>query len=112
VKIKDIKPGMEGITVTVRVVSVGQPKKVLTRYGEALVAQATVADETGSAVLNLWRDQVGLVKPGATVRIENAFAREFRGRIELNVGRGGRIVALKQGREEGASKGGRAPGGE
>lgn len=96
-KVRDVKPGMEGITLTVRVVSVGGPRRVPTRYGEALVAQAVVADETGSAVLNLWRDQVGLVKPGDLIKVENAFAKEFRGRVELNVGRSGRIVVLKRG---------------
>jgi len=50
-----------------------------------------------SAVLNLWRDQVGLVKPGDLIKVENAFAKEFRGRVELNVGGSGRIAVLKCG---------------
>jgi hypothetical protein len=29
--------------------------------------------------------------------VENAFAKEFRGRVELNVGRSGRIAVLKCG---------------
>jgi Single-stranded DNA-binding replication protein A (RPA), large (70 kD) subunit and related ssDNA-binding proteins len=99
-KIKDIRPGMDGITITARVVSVSKPKKVPTRYGEALVAQAIIADETGSAVLNLWRGQVKLLKPGDIIRIENAFAKEFRGRVELNVGKSGRIAVLKRGEPE------------
>ena len=99
-KIKDLKPGMDGVTITARVVSVSEPRKVSTRYGEALVAQAVIEDETGSAVLNLWRDQVKLVKPGDVIRVENAFTKEFRGRIELNVGKSGRIVVLKHGKEQ------------
>ncbi len=46
-KVKDVRPGMENIALTVRVVSVSRPRKVATRYGEALVASAIVADETG-----------------------------------------------------------------
>jgi ssDNA-binding replication factor A large subunit len=48
-------------------------------------------------MLNLWRDQVDLVKPGDLIKVENAFAKEFRDRVELNVGRSGRIVVLKHG---------------
>jgi len=95
-KIKDVRPGMENITLTVRVISVSKPRKVMTRYGEALVANAVVADETGEIVLNLWRGQVSLVKPGYIIRIENAFARQFKDRIELNVGSRGRIVVVKR----------------
>ena len=95
-KVRDIKPGMENITLTVRVISVSRPRKVMTKYGEALVANAVVADETGEIILNLWRDQVNIVKPGYIIRIENAFARQFKDRIELNVGSRGRIVVVKK----------------
>ena len=95
-KIKDVRPGMENITLTVRVVSVSKPRRVMTRYGEALVANAVVADETGEIILNLWRGQVNIVKPGYIIRIENAFARQFKDRIELNVGSRGRIIVVKK----------------
>ena len=95
-KVKDVRPGMENITLTVRVVSVSRPRKVMTRYGEALVASAVVADETGEIILNLWRSQINLVKPGCIIRIENAFARQFKDQIELNVGSRGKIIILKQ----------------
>jgi len=100
VQIKDIKPGMSNITLTVHVVSVGKSRKVSTKYGEATVAQAVVEDETGTITLNLWRDQVNLVKPGDVIRIENAYTKEFRGKIELSIGRNGRIVVLKREEQE------------
>ena len=95
-KVRDIKPGMENITLIVRVISVSKPRKVMTRYGEALVANAVVADETGKIILNLWRKQVNLVKPGYLIRIENAFARRFRDRVELNIGSRGRIIVVRK----------------
>lgn len=61
---------MENITLTVKVVSVSRPRKVMTRYGDALVANAIVTDEAGEVVLNLWRSQINLVKPGCIIRIE------------------------------------------
>jgi len=99
-QIKDVEPGMSNVTLTVRVVSVNRPRKVSTKYGEATVAKAVVKDETGSITLNLWRDQISLVKPGDVIRIENAYAKEFRGEVELNLGRNGRIVLLKREEQE------------
>jgi ssDNA-binding replication factor A large subunit len=39
---------------------------------------------------------VNLVKPGDLIKIENAFAKEFRGKIELSIGRNGRITVVKR----------------
>ncbi|RLI24465.1 DNA-binding protein, partial [Candidatus Bathyarchaeota archaeon] len=67
-----------------------------TRFGPAYVASAVLEDDTGRIILNLWRRQISLVKPGYLVRIENGFIREYRGQLELNVGRTGRIVVLSR----------------
>mgnify|MGYP000312399945 FL=1 len=94
-KVKDVKPGMNGINLVVRVVSVSKPRKVMTRCGEAVVASALVTDETGEITLTLWRSQVNVVKPGYMLRIEEAFTKKFRDKLELNVGRRGRIIVVK-----------------
>jgi len=94
-KVKDVKPGMSNITLTVRVISVSKPRRVMTRYGEAMVASALVADETGEITLTLWRNQVNIVKPDYIIRIEGAFAKKFRDKLELNVGKRGRITVLR-----------------
>jgi replication factor A1 len=98
VKAKDVRAGMEGITLEVKVISVGEPEEVKTRFGTAARAVATVEDETGRVALKLWRGQVDLVRPGDTILIENGFVAEFGGRVEVNVGSKGRIVVLKRGR--------------
>jgi replication factor A1 len=94
-KIKDIEPGMSNITITARVTSVSKPRRVSTKYGETMVAQATIADETGEIILNLWRNQIDMVKPGDIIKIENAYSKEYKGRIELNIGKNGKIVVLE-----------------
>ena len=78
--VKDVKPGDGNISLVVRVVSVSRPRKVETKYGEVMKASAVVADETGEVTLNLRRNQVNVVKPGYTIKVENAFAKGFRGR--------------------------------
>jgi ssDNA-binding replication factor A large subunit len=61
------------------------------------LAYAIIDDGTGQIKLNLWRKQIDLVRVGARIRVENAFAKEFRGQVELNVGSNGRIVVLDKG---------------
>jgi len=96
VKISQIRPGMRGICVTGTIVSIGDVRVVETRYGPARVAQAVLRDESGSIILNLWRGQIDTVRQGDTVRVENAFVRTFRGQMELNVGRDGRISVVRR----------------
>jgi replication factor A1 len=95
-KISEIKPGMRNLEVSGRITSVGEVRTVETRFGRARVAQALLEDDSGRIILNLWRDQVDAVRAGDLVRVENAFTRTFRERIELNVGRDGRIVVIRR----------------
>jgi len=95
-RLKDVKLGMEGLSLLVKVVSVGSTKTVLTRYGEARTALAVIEDETGRLNLKLWRSQVDLIKPGDIIKIENGFAVEFGGATEINVGSGGRINVIRR----------------
>jgi ssDNA-binding replication factor A large subunit len=86
---------MENLTILVKVVDVGPPRVVGTRFGEAKTALAIVEDDTGKLNLKLWRDQIDLVKPGDMVRIENGFAVEFGGKTEINIGSRGHITVIK-----------------
>lgn len=95
-KLKDIKPGMERLNLTVEVVNVGPSRTVETRFGKAKTALAVIRDETGVLNLKLWREQVDLIKPGDTIRIENGFAIKYEGRTEINVGSKGRIIVVER----------------
>jgi ssDNA-binding replication factor A large subunit len=99
VKISEIKPGMRGLEVEGRITSIGEIREVRTRFGPARVAGAVLEDETAAVRLNLWRNHIHAVRPGDRVRLINAFAREFGGRVELNIGRDGRLVVIGRGKE-------------
>jgi len=94
-RIVEVKPDMRGIEVTGKIASMGDVKSVNTRFGPAQVTQAVLQDETGSIVLNLWRDQTRMVREGDRVMIENAFVRTFKDQLELNVGKDGKITVLR-----------------
>ena len=93
-KITQIKPGMQGIRVTGKVVRKGDTREVETKFGNATVSWATLEDKTGSIRLNLWRQQINKVRVGDTVRLVNAFVRVYRDEMELNIGSDGRIEVL------------------
>jgi len=93
-RISDIKPGAEHITLVAKVIEMGQVRQVETRFGPARVATAIIEDETGRINLKLWRDQIDQAEVGHVIRLENAFAAEFRGVKEISIGRTGRITAL------------------
>lgn len=86
---------MKGLVIEGVVTEKSKPKIVQTRYGPVLLAYAIINDGTGQIRLNLWRDQVDLIDVGFRVRVENAFSKEFKGSVELNVGSNGKIIVLE-----------------
>lgn len=96
-KIRDLRPGMDGVTVRGRIAKISEKIEVETRFGKSLLAVALLEDETGSIRLNLWREQSDLVKVGDEIIIERGFVRAFKGQAELNVGSRGRITVISRG---------------
>jgi ssDNA-binding replication factor A large subunit len=92
VKVAVIKAGMRNMEVIGRLIEIGEPVQISTRYGMAMLARAKLKDETGEIVVNLWRQQIDAAKPGEIVILKNAFAREFGNVIELNIGVDGEIA--------------------
>ncbi|MBL7083868.1 MAG: DNA-binding protein [Candidatus Aminicenantes bacterium] len=91
-KISQIKAGMRNIEVIGRLVELGKPVQMSTRYGLEPLAKAKLRDDTGEIVLNLWRQQIDVAQEGEIVILRNAFAREFSGVVQLNIGADGEIL--------------------
>ena len=89
-KVKDLKDDMHNVSVVVKVVSVSQPKTVQTRNGETTIREAVVEDDSGRVKLTIWGDQQ--IKPGTTVKIENAWTSTFKGEVKLNVSNKSKIT--------------------
>jgi ssDNA-binding replication factor A large subunit len=94
VKIADIRQGMRNLTIVGRIAEIGEVQMVVTKFGQARAAAATLEDQTGSIRLNLWRDQIDKVRVADSVKLENAFVRVFNFQNELNIGRDGKISVL------------------
>ena len=90
--IKDLRTGMNHVSLKAKILEVAAPKHVVTRYGNhASVAKALIADETGTIKLCLWNDQIDAVSAGNTVQIENAQVSAFRGERQMHLGKTGTL---------------------
>ena len=85
---------MKRVTVEANVVDKGEPRQVRSRYKDEtyMVADAVVADETGSIKLTLWNEQIDQVEVGNKIKIENGYVTSFKGEIQLNVGKFGTMT--------------------
>ena len=98
VNVNDIRPGMKNIDVVVRVVEVFPVREVTSRKDGRThrVEEMLVGDETGSIILSLWNDDVGKVRAGDVLRIENGYTTIVKGSLRLNVGKYGKIEQVDE----------------
>jgi len=96
-QIRDLKFGMNRISLKAKVIEIPKPKTVFTRLGKLnTVANAKVADETGIIQLPLWNQQIDTVSVGDTIQVENARVVTFRGERQLRIGRGGQLSVIEK----------------
>ncbi|SFS07688.1 replication factor A1 [Halomicrobium zhouii] len=81
--IADISPDDGNVTVTARVLTVGQ-RSIQYQGDEHVIFEGELADESGKISYTAWED-FGL-SPGDTIEAGNAGVREWDGRPELNLG--------------------------
>ncbi len=95
-KIAELRDGLRRIDVEAQVIEVSEPREVSSKFtGETYkVAEATIKDDSGTIKLVLWNEQIGQVKVNDTVKIENGYIKSFRGEIQLNVGRYGKLTIV------------------
>jgi replication factor A1 len=90
--IRDLRTGMSQISLKAKVLEIPASKLVFTRFGNyASVANALIADETGTIKLCLWNEQIGSISIGDTIQLENARASTYRGERQLNIGKNGTL---------------------
>ena len=95
--IRDLRSGMTQVCLKAKVLEIPKPNLVYTRYGNyASVANALIADETGTIRLCLWNEQIGCISEGDTIQIENARTSTFKGQTQLNIGRKGLLSSVDE----------------
>lgn len=93
VKIGSLTPRSRGVNLVAKVVEKPEPRVVSSQYDQAehRLTEALIADETGAITLVLWDDNIDLVNEGDSVKVTNGFIKLFRGKMQLNLGRFGKI---------------------
>ena len=93
-KISDLKPGTGNVMLEAEVASISEPR-VINKYGRDLrVADVTLRDETGTIVLALWNENIEKVSEGAKVKIENGYVNTWQDKIQLTLGKFGKISSV------------------
>lgn len=92
-KIKDLTVGMNNVTVEGTIISKGRTKSFISKKTGRVVrvAEAKLKDESGEIILVLWNKQISAVNKGDKIKITNGYVNEYRGNLQLNVGRNGSI---------------------
>jgi replication factor A1 len=92
--INELRNGMKRVSVEAKVVEKGNTREVQSRYKDETykVADAVVADESGSIKLTLWNEQIDQVNVNDNIKIENGYVTSFKGEIQLNVGKFGKLT--------------------
>jgi len=94
VNIKDLRNGMRRVSIEANVVEKGETRQVRSKYKDETynVADAVVADESGSIKLTLWNEQIDQVDVGNKIKIENGYVTSWSGQLQLNVGKFGTMT--------------------
>ena len=92
-KVADLKPNFVDVNAIVKVVSVSSPRTVISRRSgrEHRIAEALVGDETGSVVLTLRDEMIGMLKTDQVLEIRSGYTTLYKGSLRLNVGRKGEV---------------------
>ncbi len=85
---------MRRVEVEAKVLEKSPTREVMSRYKDVVhrVATAIVSDDTGKIKLTLWNEQIGQVNVNDNVKVENGYITTFRGEMQLNVGRYGKLT--------------------
>ncbi len=87
---------MKRVDVEAQVTEKGNAREVMSRFKDETytVADAVIADETGSIKLTLWNEQIDQVNVNDKIKIENGYVTSFKGEIQLNAGKYGKLTIL------------------
>ncbi|MFX1578797.1 MAG: single-stranded DNA-binding protein [Promethearchaeota archaeon] len=100
--VAELKPRMKNITISFKVVGIGEEREVSSRRdGEThRVADATVGDSTGCVQVPLWDASIDDIKEGTTYTLKNGYTGLFRGNLRLNIGKYGELAEAEDAIEE------------
>jgi len=92
--IKDVQPKSAIETLEGEITEIGQVRE-FQKFGKpGRVCTARIKDESGDCNLSLWNEQIDQVKVGDKVKIENGYASDWQGDVQVSTGRNGTLNVI------------------
>jgi replication factor A1 len=85
---------MKRVSIEAKVTEKSDPREVTSRFKDQTykIADAIITDETGRIKLTLWNEQIDQVNVDNIVKIENGYVTSFKGEIQMNIGKYGKLT--------------------
>jgi replication factor A1 len=81
----------QNATIDATITAISAVRNVTTARGPSVVADATLQDDTGTITLTLWGDDTSRYSVGQKIRITDGWVKDFRGKLQISMGRSGKI---------------------
>ena len=99
-KIKGLRPGMEGVDLEVSILRLEEQREVTAHSGIThFIVEGEVEDDSGSIRLTVWNESIEQlmdVNLGNRLELKNCFITSFKGVLSVNVGRDSKVLQLEQ----------------
>ncbi|MHA1862875.1 MAG: hypothetical protein ACTSWA_03825 [Candidatus Thorarchaeota archaeon] len=96
-KLSEIEPDKNVNDLSVRIISMAPQRIIKTRAGRTtMLKEVLIADDSGTAILSLWGFKAGNdISAGMVIKIEDGWAKEWQGKVQLSLGRSGKYEILE-----------------
>ncbi len=100
--VAELKPRMKNITISFKVVSIGEQREIESRNDGSShrVCDVTVGDSSGIVQVPLWDETIDAIEEGSTYNLTNGYTGLFHGNLRLNVGKYGKLEVSDNAIEE------------
>jgi len=100
--VAELKPQMKNVTISFKVMELGEEREVTSRKDGAThrVADAVVADSTGTITMPLWNETIDNMTAGNSYVLKNGYTGIFRGNLRLNIGQYGELSDAEEAIDE------------
>lgn len=76
------------------ITAISPVRDVTTSRGPSQVADATLQDESGTITLTLWGEETKKYSVGQKVKVTDGWVKDFRGKLQVSMGRSGRVTIV------------------
>lgn len=93
--ISELSTNSKNVSIEAEIVD-KSPVKEFSKFGKiGRLSVVTLKDDSGTIPLTLWDEQVDAFEEKDMVRVENGYVKEWKGNLQLQVGRKGKIEKIK-----------------